>query len=215
MAILYYVDFSTADKEEILNQYADKVDSERLSKITRTRDITARVRSLLAGYLLQRAVGGEDVLDLQYVYKNQGKPYLKDYKNLYFNLSHSGTVVACLVSGQEVGLDVQQYVTVKEGLAKRFFTKEECATLESVEGHTQYEQLFFELWSIKESYIKYTGQGMKQGIDTFTIDKEKEQIKDHDETVSYQVIKIDKLPEYAISACMKQKEAIEIVEVCL
>ena len=71
MAILYYVDFSTADKEEILNQYADKVDSERLSKITRTRDITARVRSLLAGYLLQRAVGGEDVLDLQYEYKNQ------------------------------------------------------------------------------------------------------------------------------------------------
>ncbi len=219
MAILYYADFSSAEKEEILNQYADKVDSERLSKITRTRDITARVRSLLAGYLLQRAVGGDGIIDLQYEYGKQGKPYLKDYPNLYFNLSHSGTVVACLVAGQEVGLDVQQYVKVKEGLAKRFFTKEECEMLVAVaevgEKHTKYEQLFFELWSIKESYIKYTGQGMKQGLDTFTIDRENEQIEDHNEKISYQVIKTDKLPEYAISACMKQKEEIELVEVCI
>ena len=28
------------------------------------------------------------------------------------------------------------------------------------------------MWSIKESYIKFTGQGMKQGINTFEIDWE-------------------------------------------
>ena len=83
---LYYADFSSMDLEELIKEYTEKVDMHRQSKITRTQAPAARVRSLLAGYLLQCAVKektekdvNKEVLELSYSYGSNGKPYLKDY----------------------------------------------------------------------------------------------------------------------------------------
>lgn len=224
MAVLYYADFSSMNVEELIKKYSDKVDVQRLSKITRTQEPMARVRSLLAGYLLQVAVkehlGIEDkeqVLDLQYRYGAQGKPYLVDYPQLSFSLSHSGSLVACAVSEQEIGLDVQEYVKVKKGLAERFFTKEECALLHEQTDTKAYEKLFFRLWSIKESYMKLTGLGMKKGLDSFTIDFEENKILEGSDegkkTVAiFQEIRLEGLPDYAISICARRRKEIPIID---
>lgn len=37
-----------------------------------------------------------------------GKPYLSDYPNVHFKLSHSGHFVACAICGRTVGLDIQK-----------------------------------------------------------------------------------------------------------
>lgn len=218
MAVLYYVDFSSAKEEDILNKYMDKIDKERLSKITRTRDITARVRSLLAGYLLQVAIKENDkefsdkerVLELTYHYGKSGKPYLTDYPDLYFSLSHSGSVVACLCDTQEVGLDVQQHVNVKERIAKRFFSQKEYEMLVREEDSRVREQLFFRMWSIKESYIKYTGEGMSRGLDSFVIDPERCIVMDESREVCYEEIKPEGISGYSVCACMEKREKIEI-----
>lgn len=68
-----------------------------------------------------------------------------------------------------MGVDIQKHVYVRDGLAKRFFTEAENRALESLEAEER-EMLFFRMWSIKESFIKYTGEGMKQGLNTFEID---------------------------------------------
>ena len=191
MAILYYADFSSHNMEELIIKYADKVDSERLSKITRTQPLKARVRSLLGGYLLQTAVkeylskkypgteNKEPVIELKYGYGKNGKPYLLEYPDFHFSLSHSGNVVALAVSGQEIGLDVQEHVAIKKDLAKRFFTEAEKELLLREKDEESYNRLFFKLWSIKESYIKYTGRGMGQGLDTFQIDFLNQEIKEN------------------------------------
>ena len=227
MADLYFVDFSSMDVEELIKKYEDKVDRQRLSRITRTRADKARVRSLLGGYLLQVAVkdylGISDenkVLDLHYLYGKHGKPYLADYPELFFSLSHSGNVVALVISEQEVVLDVQQYVTVKDSLAKRFFTEEEAFLLSHETDKESYERLFFAMWSIKESYIKFTGCGIGQGLDSFEIDFKKREISENkagkseefpkQKVAVFEEILLPGISNYAVSICMKDREGVRV-----
>ncbi len=239
MAVLYYADFSGLNAEDLLSTYADKSDSERLSKLTRTLAPEAKVRSLLAGYLLRIGLrewlnkkgqtsteiqadvtAREDVWQPAYRYGENGKPYLADYPDIYFNLSHSKDVVVCVIAGQEIGVDIQRHVKIKENLARRFFTEEESTFLDKLrleDGSIgkDYEECFFRLWSIKESYIKFTGRGMKQGLDTFTILHTEGRIveKEENQTVHFQEIYLDNLEEYSCSVCMKTKEEIKVVRV--
>ena len=225
MAVLYYADFSGMDTEKLINAYTDKVDTERLSKLTRTLAPKAKVRSLLAGYLLQvglrEHLGHKDeVLPLQYTYGESGKPYLAEYPGIYFGLSHSEDVVVCVISGQEIGVDVQKHVKVKDGIAQRFFTEEENRFLETLKTEQDaesgtYEEWFFRIWSIKESYIKFTGKGMKQGLNTFDIyfDRGMIQEKDGDAMAYFHEICLEDLTEYAGSVCMKEQEEIRITKV--
>lgn len=165
----------------------DKLELRRKEKVLRTGDKISQVRSLATGEIFHRAVnryllsagirsaddtnestcGNEKVFETE-VYPG-GKPYLKDYPEIFFNLSHSGDYVCCAVGDEPVGVDIQKHVPVKAGLSERFFTEDENRQLKELVGEER-EQLFFRMWSIKESYIKFTGQGMKQGIDTFEIE---------------------------------------------
>jgi 4'-phosphopantetheinyl transferase len=56
--------------------------------------------------------------------KNQyGKPYLKEYPNFNFNISHSGEYVLCAVDDKSIGIDVEEegkHIDYEE-IAKNFF----------------------------------------------------------------------------------------------
>ena len=104
-------------------------------------------------------------LDLELYYGEKGKPYLKDYP-YYFNLSHSGSYVVCAFSGQEVGVDIQQYKRADiTRLAERFFSTEEKKALKACHDWKEREQLFYQLWTRKEAYGKLTGEGIAAVID--------------------------------------------------
>ena len=94
--------------------------------------------------------------DLTLASGTHGQPYFLHAPQLHFNLSHSGRHWLCAFSGAPVGLDVQQHrACQKQALARRFFSPAECAFLE----RTAYVP-FFDLWCAKESYLKYTGEGL-------------------------------------------------------
>lgn len=226
MIHLYYADFSSVDPAKLIPEYSSKIDPERLQKVMRTKADSAKVRSLIAGYLLQVGVkryleenragsaetleplsDAEAVLPLRYRYTDQGKPYLVDYPGLYFNLSHSGNVAACAVADCEVGMDVQVYGKGREAVAKRFFTGQEQEMLQRAKEEGRFEEVFFGLWSIKESYLKYTGLGMKMGLDSFDIDFNSQRIiglSDKEgaaKQVYFRQISLPNLSEYAVSVC--------------
>ena len=226
MIHLYYADFSSVDPAKLIPEYSSKIDPERLQKVIRTKADSAKVRSLLAGYLLQVGVkrhleenragsaefmeafaDADAVLPFRYRYTDQGKPYLADYPGLYFNLSHSGNVAACAVADCEVGMDVQVYGKGREAVAKRFFTGQEQEMLQRAKEEGRFEEVFLSLWSIKESYLKYTGLGMKMGLDSFEIDFDRQRIIDlagkeeSEKRVYFRQISLPSLSEYAASVC--------------
>lgn len=97
-------------------------------------------------------------------YEKNGKPYLRDFP-FFFNLSHSGEYVFCVLSDREVGADIQQCNSADYGrLAGRFFSAEECRELESCVVENERQQLFYRLWTRKEAYGKLTGVGLLEVV---------------------------------------------------
>lgn len=89
-----------------------------------------------------------------------GKPFFREAPQLHFNISHSGGLWACAFADSPVGVDVQRHCPIRrEAIARRFFCPEEVDWLR----RTQYAA-FFDLWTAKESYLKYTGQGLRAGL---------------------------------------------------
>ncbi|QIB69177.1 4'-phosphopantetheinyl transferase superfamily protein [Aminipila butyrica] len=94
-----------------------------------------------------------------------GKPYIEDFP-LYFSISHSGELWVCLVAEVEVGVDIQVPKPLPyEKLAKRFFTETEAAYIR--QGGLE---AFFQVWTRKEAYVKYTGLGFSgMGFSSFSV----------------------------------------------
>ena len=97
---------------------------------------------------------------------DEGKPYFANVKDVFFSVSHSGDKFVCAFFSTEVGVDVQEHTLQKHGsiqkatehykmLAKRFFHPKEA---DYVNNGGFYQ--FFEVWCARESYVKYTGQGI-------------------------------------------------------
>ena len=100
-----------------------------------------------------------------------GKPMLDPLMGgLHFNLSHTRGFVACAVTrAAPVGIDVERLnrdVDLSR-LAARFFSSAEIEDLgksADARGH------FFELWTLKEAFLKSTGDGMSRPLNSMSFD---------------------------------------------
>lgn len=102
-----------------------------------------------------------------------GKPALRaenpDQGRLKFNLSHChNMVVLALTENRELGVDVENSA-IREApfnIARRYFATEEIKDLDALPVSAQQER-FFELWTLKEAYIKARGIGLSLPLDQF------------------------------------------------
>ena len=119
-------------------------------------------------HLLRRAAAhfaGDFALPLDVEETATGKPYFPRYPELCFSITHSGEWWKCAIGAQAVGLDLQIHECGdRAAVARRFFHGEELAFLEarSFEG-------FFSVWAAKESYLKYTGEGLSAELCDFSV----------------------------------------------
>ncbi|MCQ2456481.1 MAG: 4'-phosphopantetheinyl transferase superfamily protein [Clostridia bacterium] len=95
-----------------------------------------------------------------------GKPSIPG-SGLHFNLSHSDEKVLCAVSDRPVGCDVEKIEEIDIKIAKRFFTEEEYKII-AVSDDSQTE--FYRIWTMKESFSKAIGLGLKLPLDSFTFE---------------------------------------------
>ena len=118
---------------------------------------------VLTDALIRRCLGREDAAIFR---TEQGKPYVRvsgeeDCAGRYISVSHSGDAFAMLEADEEVGLDIQYERTISaDRIADRFFTQEEKEYIAA--GNTT--ERFFQLWTRKEAYSKYTGAGIEQVV---------------------------------------------------
>ncbi len=168
----------------------------------RARELTAGI--LLHDALCSRlGLSAADTPPFAIAYEEKGKPYLSGREDICFNISHSGDYVCVAVSSLPVGIDIQEnpgkqsaavygecptgdsrYTTggqeeiyrKERKIAERFYTASDRKRL-ALCGE-EYGDLFYRMWSIKESYIKLTGEGMSQGLSGFEIDWNERRILD-------------------------------------
>ena len=107
------------------------------------------------------------------VIDERGRPELgacpEGTPDLRFNLSHTEGLVACAVTvGREVGVDVE-YINrrITYEVPERFFSAQEVADLRALPVDQQ-DVVFFDYWTLKESYIKARGLGLALPLGQFT-----------------------------------------------
>lgn len=144
---------------DVLEQSSNRV------PVVETKKVSPDIQNDSAKYSVRELLEKIDSpISLEFAYGPNGKPYFKEYP-IYFNLSHSGEFVICVVSEKEVGVDIQEHRGGNmERIAKRYFTVEEKKTLDECEPAGR-PQMFFDLWAAKEAYGKYTGGGITESLE--------------------------------------------------
>ncbi len=151
---------------------------QRRRAIKRLKYKKAAYTSIEAGYLLMEAfkdVYGVNDYDICIEKGDFGKPYIKDYPEFKYNISHSGEYVAIAYGCDDVGIDIE-YIREKDlKIAKRCFHKDEYAYITKNEAGQ--DERFFEVWTMKEAYLKYTGQGINVSLDSFVVEPDNQKIR--------------------------------------
>lgn len=88
---------------------------------------------------------------------DNGKPYLPDLPEIYFNISHCKKGCICGIADAPIGVDVQEIRPFSLQIAKYCCTKKELELLFQSEEPAR---LFTKMWVMKESYLKMLGRGI-------------------------------------------------------
>ena len=89
----------------------------------------------------------------------KGKPYLEDYPDIYFNISHSQNMAVCALGRRPLGVDVEKIRPASFTVIRKCLTQKERNYLETC-GEESRNREFFRFWTLKESYAKALGIGL-------------------------------------------------------
>ena len=157
--MLYIFDDIDLMEDDFTDNMIPLLSEERFKKMQRLRSVQGKKASVVVYLLLRIALfENYDINEnVGFIYKDKGKPVLKDYPDIHFSLSHSHNTAACVVADFETGVDVQKITKVSDRVAERVLTNDEYAGFLSSNEPDSY---FCEVWTIKESFLKKTGQGI-------------------------------------------------------
>lgn len=209
MVYLYAIDIRALPDPKENPAVLHHINSSRRKKVMKYLLADDRKRCLGAGILLARILPLYGGSPEKITYGAEGKPQVE---NVHFNLSHSGNLVICAVGERAVGCDIEKTGQEPQEVAKRFFHRNEAEYLQKFQGQERNE-VFFRLWTWKESYIKMTGEGMQLPLQDFEIlpEGERIQVRRGDKILPCHMMEYD-IPEYKVSVCAEEEEFARCVK---
>lgn len=104
-------------------------------------------------------------LDANIRTQKSGKPFIFGLPHIHYNISHCAGMVACAFADSPVGVDVEKIRPVKDNLIARVLTGDERVYLSRVSAdEASRAEWFTRFWTLKESYLKYTGAGLSGSL---------------------------------------------------
>lgn len=221
MIRLFYIKKITVKDFDLQNDRLVSRFGNRLKlHIAAKRNIHHQMLSCLAYAMLAEAClpkGDNHLLEVDF--DKYGKPFLLSINPCSFSISHSKDYVVLALSDKLVGVDIEwmgdrEYIS----LAERFFAKEEMLFLNTLPYQEQ-KETFYQLWTLKESYVKALGLGLRISLSSFAFTKQRAYewalLKNAEEDITknawaFKVISL--LPNYSIAIATALDEAVEIKE---
>lgn len=205
---VYVTDTTPLLNSEVFNYWYQKVSSYRREKIDGIKNQTDKNLSIGVEYLLMHACSdfGIDYQNVHITHNEFGKPSFENCA-YHFNLSHSHSRAMCVISSNEVGCDVEKVREVKLDVAKRFFFEDEYQALEKCQTDHERAELFYKLWTLKESFMKCTGFGFHLPLNEFSvyINDKKVRIKQSVDNADYYLYNY-MIDSYQYSWCIRGNE---------
>lgn len=171
-----------------------------------TKESKRQLEKSIGQELLRKGLRDEYGLvyeELQIEKQQHGKPYIVNCSGVYYNISHSDGIVLCAVHTSDLGIDIERIRPFSERVANRVFTEKEMLYLHTVAKNTSlWNEKCFSLWTLKESYVKAIGDGLRLPLKQVEFDIEGTDIIQCNHSGYY--FHQYKFEEYVISVCTKE-----------
>ena len=194
----YLFDISSLNEESFsrLLLGVKKYRREKIDKLSLQKN---KYLSLGVEILIKKACEdfGIDYLNEDIIFNEYGKPAFKSSK-YFFNTAHSGKYAFCVVSDIQIGCDIEEIKEYKERVAERFFSEKERKYIEISPNK---DEMFYRLWTLKESYLKCIGTGLSTALNSFELDNDGNNVIIKGQK-DYQFIEV-KYDNYRIAYCLK------------
>ena len=107
----------------------------------------------------------------QILFGQNGKPYLPDHPDIFFNITHCRGLVACAFHSAPIGIDAEHTGYFPEVLIKRALSpaEQECIASYSA-SETLRQECFWRFWTLKEAYFKRSGIGVDTDLKQVSFD---------------------------------------------
>lgn len=218
MVYQYAVNIENINDMNQLQVLLNNLSPERRLRIQKFHFTKDKIRCLIAESLVRYGLCENYGLkneEIQFGYSKYGKPFLVSEKEICFNLSHSGEWVVSAVGDTSIGVDIEVVRGTKLPSAHKFFTKQEIHLLNNTPQKKQVD-LFFKIWTLKESFVKYSGLGLGYPFEHFSFSFCNQNIQLVQENMvnanlSFISKKLDEKHWYAL--CMQQDETLYDVRV--
>ena len=164
---IYTVQLLDCYERSLFQDFVDSLPFHRQKKIKMFRHNADALRCILGEKLIRYAIKKELGLNHNEIVIDTniyGKPFLVNDGGFHFNISHSGKWVVCATGNQPVGIDVEMIVDIDIKIIENILTQQECDYLNK---HENKLLCLYELWTLKESFLKMLGKGLS--IDPKTI----------------------------------------------
>lgn len=160
---------------------------DEINKVDRYIQPSAQVQGLMVRGYLRSILSQHGTLkpnEWQFEYGEKGKPRLTaaqfERTGIDFNLSHSGDWLLVAIIQQplqqgmlslELGVDIERCraSTKIHSILNHYFSEPETTALLALPQELQRDR-FFDLWALKESYIKAKGLGLALSLKSFGFD---------------------------------------------
>lgn len=176
--------------------YAIRYDNESITRkenVQRQKELSYALLRLAVREVCGREPDFSDI-----AFGAHGKPYFKSLP-IHYNITHTNGLVCLGVHDREVGIDAETLRPYYEKRTDRVCTPEEKR---AIEASPDSDLEFIKYWTLKESYVKYTGDGLGYGAKNAAFCYHDGGIKHiGSNTVIYQTVREIEHTLYVVSVC--------------
>jgi len=171
-------------RPDLIETYSSWLDDQERVRYGRFRFPQHRLEYLAAHALLRSCLsryGERQPWEWGFSTDPHGRPEIQMDQGvppLRFNLSHTTGLVTCAVTrSADVGVDVEQVMRQGDlgAIAPSSFAPQELTELNRLEGMA-WRDRFFDLWTLKEAYIKARGLGLSLPLQQFAFRFESDEV---------------------------------------
>lgn len=187
--------------------YIEQVESDNLDGKNHHKLLHEFAHELLKKAVLEQYPQKADKLTMRK--QEHGKPYFVEEgqenqevsSQIYFNLSHSGKMAACVIGQAQVGIDIEKIRPYNPKVADRILSDQEWEILQKSQ---EKGKDFIRFWTLKEAYGKYTGKGLSMDFKKIMFHWEEDgEIISNDSQVKFFQWEINQ--EYYLALCVDSK----------
>ena len=137
------------------------VDEQRRVEALHYRHLFGQFACLKSWLMLEQLLKPLGVNNMEFTYNEHGKPLLKHYPDIHFNLSHCKNGIAVVVDFSPVGIDIESFHRDNIALVNRTMNKAEA---EWIRTSADPVETFTQFWTKKEAVLKLRGTGISTDL---------------------------------------------------